>query len=231
MAKRLLLLEDDQVLRHSIATMLREESYEVELCGSLTSYEELPERVARDIDLYILDVCLPDGNGFDFCKRIRRETSTPILMLTVLDDEDSIVKGLDYGADDYVVKPFSLKILKYRIRALLRRNQDNVVRLHSGDYVFHIDDCAVYKEGLRVELLPKEFQITRVLLAADGSLVTRRTLLEKIWDIDGVFVDDNTLSVHMSRLRKKLGKYNGISYVETERGFGYRWGVRIERYE
>lgn len=216
MGARILLAEDDDFLRSGLMEMFQKEGYEVESAGTcsaaISAFESSP------FDLVILDVMLPDGNGFAICSQIRKSSgSVPILFLTACDDEIQIVRGLDSGADDYVTKPFRLLELLSRVRALLRRNVKSVPA--SGNIVVNEDNMTVQISGEKIYLTPTEYHILCILLRNRGIIVTRDSLLQGIWDCEGAYVDDNTLSVHISRLREKIGASN----IKTVRGVGYRW--------
>jgi two-component system response regulator RegX3 len=161
---------------------------------------------------------LPDGSGLDLCAHWRSSgIDTPILFLTVKDEEIQIVQGLDAGGDDYVTKPFRLLELLSRIRALLRRNQPVVYekdRLH-----IDLQKMSVFYKNEQLFLTPTEFQLLSILIRNAGRVVTRTFLLQTIWDNEGLFIDDNTLSVHISRLREKIGG----THIRTVRGIGYQW--------
>lgn len=216
MKEKIFLLEDDAFLRDGLCELLSKEDYSVTSASSVKEAEGIVKE--KDFNLIILDVLLPDGNGFDLCGRIRAlGISTPILFLTACDDEIQIVRGLDSGADDYVTKPFKLLEFMSRVRALLRRS--SVTRFRSRDIALDINKTSVTKNGESIELTKTEFQILSMLIQSKGVIVTRNALLEHIWDIDGNFIDDNTLSVHISRLREKIGP----GYIATVRGIGYRW--------
>lgn len=216
MKEKIFLLEDDVFLRDGLCELLSKEDYSVTSASSVKESEGIIKE--KDFNLIILDVLLPDGNGFDLCGRIRAlGISTPILFLTACDDEIQIVRGLDSGADDYVTKPFKLLEFMSRVRALLRRS--SVTRFRSRDIALDINKTSVTKNGESIELTKTEFQILSMLIQSKGVIVTRNALLENIWDIDGNFIDDNTLSVHISRLREKIGP----GYIATVRGIGYRW--------
>lgn len=216
MKEKIFLLEDDAFLRDGLCELLSKEDYSVTSASSVKEAERIIKE--KDFNLIILDVLLPDGNGFDLCGRIRAlGISTPILFLTACDDEIQIVRGLDSGADDYVTKPFKLLEFMSRVRALLRRS--SVTRFRSRDIALDINKTSVTKNGESIELTKTEFQILSMLIQSKGVIVTRNALLENIWDIDGNFIDDNTLSVHISRLREKIGS----GYIATVRGIGYRW--------
>lgn len=216
MKEKIFLLEDDAFLRDGLCELLSKEDYSVTSASSVKEAEGIVKE--KDFNLIILDVLLPDGNGFDLCGKIRAlGISTPILFLTACDDEIQIVRGLDSGADDYVTKPFKLLEFMSRVRALLRRS--SVTRFRSRDIALDINKTSVTKNGESIELTKTEFQILSMLIQSKGVIVTRNALLEHIWDIDGNFIDDNTLSVHISRLREKIGP----GYIATVRGIGYRW--------
>ncbi len=216
MAVKILVTEDDVFLRDGLCEMLRREGYDVVTAGTIEASKA--SFLKENINLIILDVMLPDGNGFDMCGFIREKNKdVPILFLTACDDEVQIVRGLDAGADDYVTKPFKLLELLSRIRALLRRAKATV--FSCDDIVIDVNTMTVKKSGEVVFLTPTEFQILSTLVRNNGVIVTRNILLENIWDEGGAFIDDNTLSVHISRLREKIG----TEHIVTVRGIGYRW--------
>lgn len=213
---KILITEDDAFLRDGLCEMLEKEGHTVASASSVQTARGLLHQ--NIFDLIILDVMLPDGSGFDLCAMIRRENSrVPVLFLTACDDEIQIVKGLDTGADDYVTKPFKLLELLSRVRALLRRNSALVYT--TSDLTVDVQNRTVRRNGQVLFLTPTEFQILLVLLQNNGIIVTRSALLQKIWDDGGEFIDDNTLSVHISRLREKIG----AGHIVTVRGVGYRW--------
>lgn len=216
MSTKILVLEDDAFLRDGLCEVLQKEGYEVFSAGDLADAKE--KFLEENFNLIILDVMLPDGNGFDMCEFIRsKNEGVPILFLTACDDEVQVVRGLDAGADDYVTKPFKLLELLSRIRALLRRSKSTV---YSCDgIVIDINTMTVKKDGVNIFVTPTEFQILSMLIRNNGVIVTRAILLENIWDEGGSFIDDNTLSVHISRLREKIGP----EHIVTVRGIGYRW--------
>lgn len=218
MGAKILLCEDDEFLRSGLEEMLQKEGYDVVSTDSCSAAISAFER--GGFGLVILDVMLPDGSGFDICSHIRAGgIDVPILFLTACDDEIQIVRGLDSGADDYVTKPFRLLELLSRVRALLRRNAKSKPVSASGNVVVNEDNMTVRINGERIYLTPTEYHILCVLMRNSGAIVTRDTLLQNIWDSGGAFIDDNTLSVHISRLREKIGS----EYIRTVRGVGYRW--------
>ncbi len=216
MNERIFLLEDDAFLRDGLSEMLQKEGY-ITKCASTCGEAKVLLSSSR-FNLIIFDVMLPDGSGLDLCTEIRKaDTNIPILFLTACDDEIQIVRGLDAGADDYVTKPFKLQELLSRIRALLRRNSNLIMK--SKDIVINPQNITVMKNGKNIFVTPTEFQILSILIRNNGIIVTRNTLLQNIWDDNNNFIDDNTLSVHISRLREKIG----AEHIVTIRGVGYRW--------
>lgn len=216
MQTKILLVEDDSFLRDGLCEMLGKEGYTV---VSVSTVADACRSLDDSVNLIILDVMLPDGNGFDFCESIRgKGWGVPILFLTACDDEIQIVRGLDAGGDDYVTKPFKLLEFMSRVRALLRRNMASSV-VKSSDLVIDMGNMTVRKNNEIIFVTKTEFQILSMLIRNNGIIVTRGVLLKSIWDDNGDFIDDNTLSVHISRLREKIG----TAHIKTIRGVGYRW--------
>lgn len=216
MGEKIFLLEDDAFLRDGLCELLENQKYTVVSTSTIEKAEGILS--ADSFNLIILDVMLPDGNGFEFCEHLRsNDVTVPILFLTACDDEIQIVRGLDAGADDYVVKPFKLLELLSRIRALIRRSNNST--FVSRDIVIDINNMTVKKKGENIFVTKTEFQILSALIRNNGVIVTRSVLLQNIWDDNGNFIDTNTLSVHVSRLREKIGP----SHIVTVRGVGYRW--------
>lgn len=218
MNEKIFLLEDDAYLRDGLSEMLSGQGYAVTAAETISQARGI---IASGVfDLIILDVMLPDGSGLDLCASLRASgVTSPILFLTACDDEINIVKGLDSGADDYVTKPFKLLELMSRVRALLRRSGNNLSLVSSDGIVIDMNNMTVKKNNETIFLTKTEFQILCCLIRNSGVIVTRDTLLKNIWDESGNFIYDNTLSVHMSRLREKIG----FEHIVTVRGVGYRW--------
>lgn len=218
MNKKIFLLEDDAYLRDGLSEMLSGQGYAVKAAETISQARGI---IASGVfDLIILDVMLPDGSGLDLCASLRASgVTSPILFLTACDDEINIVKGLDSGADDYVTKPFKLLELMSRVRALIRRSGNNLSLVSSDGIVIDMNNMTVKKNNETIFLTKTEFQILCCLIRNSGVIVTRDTLLKNIWDESGNFIYDNTLSVHMSRLREKIG----FEHIVTVRGVGYRW--------
>lgn len=220
MESKLLIVEDDTYLREGLFELLDREGYNVYYASDTTRAVEMVQE--KDFDLIILDVILPDGNGVSLCSGWRSAgIDTPILFLTACDDEVQIVRGLDAGGDDYVTKPFRLRELLSRIRALLRRNAPTMYV--SDGLKIDLEKRCAYRDGEGILLTPTEFQLLSVLIRNGGRVLTRRQLLQSIWDDAGVYIEDNTLSVHISRLREKIGE----GRIATVRGVGYRWEERV----
>ena len=212
---KILLVEDDAALRSALEELLLIEGYEVTEVSNMRS---AVEAMSAEIDLAMLDVGLPDGDGVSLCRQWRSEgIQTPILFLTAKDEELDVVRGLDAGGNDYVTKPFRMQELLSRIRALLRRNQKDATVSRSG-ITLDKSKLQASKDGEAMLLTVTEYKILAKLIS-ERSIITRAALLDALWDIDSRFVDDNTLSVHVSRLREKVG---GI-HIKTIRGVGYQW--------
>ena len=212
---KILLVEDDAALRGALEELLCREGYDVVKASNVRSARE---GLDSTIDLVILDVGLPDGDGVELCRSWRSEgVPTPILFLTAKDEELDVVRGLDSGGNDYVTKPFRMQELLSRIRALLRRNQRDTTITRSG-ITLDTAKLQATRDGEVLLLTVTEYKILAKLISS-RSIITRAVLLEALWDLDSRFVDDNTLSVHVSRLREKIGG----SHIKTIRGVGYQW--------
>lgn len=216
MLSQILIVEDDRFLQEGLAELLQRDHHEVQVAAECKQALQMVR--AFPFTLIILDIGLPDGSGLDLCRVWRSEgMDTPILFLTASDDELQIVRGLDAGGDDYVTKPFRMQELLSRVRALLRRNRPSSF-IKEG---LHIDltRMQVIRDSETIFLTPTEFQLLAALIRHDGQVMTRNQLLQRIWDDGGSYIDDNTLSVHISRLREKIGS----SLIRTVRGVGYQW--------
>lgn len=212
---KIMLVEDDTALRGALEELLCREGYEVIKASDARSAQSA---MNSEIDLAMLDVGLPDGDGVSLCRQWRREgVQTPVLFLTAKDEELDVVRGLDAGGNDYVTKPFRMQELLSRIRALLRRNQKETTVSRSGITLDKAKLQAI-RNGEVLLLTVTEYKILAKLIS-ERSIVTRAALLDALWDVDSRFVDDNTLSVHISRLREKVGS----GHIKTIRGVGYQW--------
>lgn len=223
--KKILVAEDEKYLQKQLQELLRQHGYEVAAAGSRAEavYHILND---NDISLYLLDVWLPDGDGFDLCRLIRKKTLKPVIFLTACDDEESVVKGLDMGGDDYVSKPFRAAELLSRIQAnLRRRDRKNEVKiLKSGCLRVDLETDYVYLDDRELAVSPAECRLLAILMRNAGRIVKREVLAGYLWGELGQEMDDNTLSVAVSRLRRKIG----AEYIETIRGFGYRFIGTVE---
>lgn len=218
--KQILVIEDELFLRKNIKELLQNHGYEVLDAGTKTEAMQYILQ-KKSIDLFLIDVWLPDGEGFEICEQIRVNDTAPVLFLTACDDEESIVKGLTIGGDDYITKPFRTAELLSRIEANLRRvemEQQKQV-LQCGEIVLDIIQERAFKNGEDLGLGIMEYQLLEVLMRHAGRIVKRELLLGQIWDSSGKFVQDNTLSVSIRRLRNKVGQ----EYIETVHGYGYRF--------
>lgn len=210
----ILLIEDNKDISKGLAYSLSSNGYEVCVCETC---ESALTKSGEYFDVIIIDISLPDGNGFELFEEIRRYNNAPVIFLTALDDEDNIVNGFDLGADDYITKPFSTRELLARIKRLTRNNETNNI-ITAGDITLDLDKKTVTKNGGRVELTALEYRIFSMLMQNIGKTVPRVRILEKIWDIAGNYVNDNTLTVYIKRIREKLG----TDLIKTVKGIGYR---------
>lgn len=216
---RILLVEDDTMIASGILYALETEGYETNHATRIKDARSLIEHY--NFDLAIIDMQLPDGTGFDVSE-IFQNTATSVIFLTVVDDENTIVRAFDEGAQDYIVKPFRIRELLARVRRILSANikngeKDNII--YMGHAVIHTDEAKVYVNDKIIELTALEYRLLLIFASNKGILLTRQQILDKIWDADGNFVEDNTLTVYVKRLREKLGE---AIHIETVRGMGYR---------
>lgn len=216
---RILLVEDNESIILGLEYLLTQEGYQAVTARSL---EEAAAAVKKQpIDLILLDIMLPDGNGFDFCRRVKEECDISVIFLTAREEEWDVVKGLDLGADDYIVKPFRNRELISRIKSVLRRNGKGSLILQCGDIIMNLETGMVSRGGEEIPLTKLEYKILSSMMAYPGKLFTREEILAGIWDISNNFVNDNTLTVSIKRIREKLGDEDG-KIIKTVRGIGYR---------
>lgn len=233
----ILLVEDDSVLAFSIEYTLKNDGFRVIKASKL---EEARKAFGENnFDLILLDIMLPDGNGYDFCSEIRKVSGIPIIFLTACDEEVNVVTGLDMGADDYITKPFRIKELISRIKAVLRRNNAPELSIHSahegdilssGDINLNVLSGKVKKKDKDIIVTALEYRLLLTFMKNPGQILSRNAILQGLWDIDGDFIDDNSLSVYIRRLREKIEDNPGKpSYILTSRGLGYSWGPEVRR--
>lgn len=216
------LLEDDDAIALGLCYSLQNEGYNVTLAKSVSEATDIVEK--NDFALYILDLTLPDGSGYDVCKKIKSIGDRPVIFLTAYDDEVNVVMGFDLGADDYITKPFRLKELLVRIKSVLRRYNrtggDATVKIKN--ITINTNEAKVYKNGEEIVLTAMEYRLLLILLNNRGKVLSRSQLLENIWDVEGDFVEDNTLTVYIKRLRDKTEEDAASSQIiKTVRGLGY----------
>lgn len=222
---QILLLEDDEGLNRGISLKLEKEGYQVFSAFTIKEAEKFLEQ--ESIDLLISDVSLPDGNGMDFCRKARQYSNLYIIFLSALDQEVDIVNGYDCGADDYMTKPFSLLVLISKVNACMRRasvKQEGQL-LISQDIQVHCNTMQVYQKGEPVILSKKELQLLIYLMENAGRIVTKEQILEHVWDMDGQFVEENTVTVNISRLKSKLQ----TKAIGNVRGLGYLWTEKVRK--
>jgi len=221
----LLIVEDDISLNKGIALTLAQEGLVLEQAYDLAGAEE---RLARGgIDLILLDVNLPDGSGLDFCEKIRRTSQVPIIFLTANDMESDIVLGFELGGDDYITKPFSLMVLRSRVMAVLRRSRPfHEERLTAGDLMLDFGRMEFRKKGVSLSLSKTEQKLLKVLVSHPGQVLTREQLMERVWDREAEFVDENALTVTVKRLRSKIeDEPSAPVHIKTVYGLGYTWNA------
>ena len=225
---KILLVEDDGQIAAYLGELLRAEGFDTQIAGSKKEAGEC--LLAQVFDLVLLDVSLPDGNGFSICAEIKREYEIPVIFLTASGDEYSVVAGLDMGADDYIAKPFRPRELISRIRSVLRRCKKEQRILSCGDLRVNVSSATVTKGEKELFLSALEYRLLLLLLQNKGQILTRNQLLEEIWDASGEYVNDNTLSVYMKRLREKIEENpQSPRLLHTIRGIGYRMEDRAEQ--
>jgi DNA-binding response OmpR family regulator len=221
-----LFVEDDATIAMGVEYSLKQDGFQVSLAYRLEEARSLLTSSA--FDLVLLDLGLPDGSGYELCKEIRAAGDTPIIILSVRDEESSIVLGLDLGADDYLTKPFRLRELISRIKAVLRRRgpiEASDRPLTCGDVTVVAQQAKVYKDGREVLLTALEYRLLLALIANQGRVLTRAQILAQIWDVDEDYVNDNTLTVYIKRLREKLeDDPQNPTLISTVRGLGYKAG-------
>ena len=220
--RKILLIEDNETIILGLKYSLEQEGFEVDVAKSV---KETQKKLENTFDLYLLDISLPDGNGFEICKEIKSKQDVPVIFLTARDEETNVVLGLDIGADDYIIKPFRIRELISRINSVLRRYDKNMAnsRIVYQDIVIDTKKAKVYQNNQEIIFTSLEYKILLMLFTNQNKLITRDQLLDKIWDIAGNFVNDNTLTVYIKRIREKIGDKQG-NIIQTVRGIGYRIG-------
>ncbi|MBS6025148.1 MAG: response regulator transcription factor [Paeniclostridium sordellii] len=220
-----LMIEDDSTIAFGVKYALEQEGFNIDICKDLESGRQNIND--KEYNIILLDVMLPDGNGYEFCKEIRQTLDTPIIFLTACDEEVNIVTGLDIGGDDYVTKPFRVRELISRMNAVLRRkgnNNENKKVVKFGDLTINTLEARVYKKGEEIFLTSVEYKLLLILIQNKNVVLSRTKILEKLWDVTYDFVNDNTLTVYIKRLREKIeDDSTNPKYILTVRGVGYKW--------
>ncbi|MCU6746183.1 MULTISPECIES: response regulator transcription factor [Lachnospiraceae] len=227
--ERILLIEDDEILAQGVKLNLSLAGFAAETANTLKEGEK--RLLEEEWDLLLLDVNLPDGDGFSFAGRIRKQQDIPIIFLTAKDMDTDMMTGFENGADDYVTKPFHVQILIQRIRAVLNRytaGKRQESRKKAGNLEVDLKAYKVWKKGEELILTPTEFKLLRKFLENPDIVLTRGVLLEELWDKEGDFVDEHTLTIFVSRLRSKIADEE-YQYIQTIYGTGYQWSERRRR--
>ncbi len=216
------LLEDDEAIGIGLTYSLENEGYNVTLAKSVKEAEKIID--GKEFSLYILDLTLPDGSGYDVCKRIKAKGDLPVIFLTAYDDEVNVIMGFELGADDYISKPFRVKELMLRIKSVMRRysneTSDGIIKINN--LKINTNEAKVYKNNEEIILTAMEYRLLLILLSNRGKVLSRTALLENIWDVAGDFVEDNTLTVYIKRLRDKIEEDPAKpEFIKTVRGLGY----------
>lgn len=217
----ILIVEDDKTISMGLEYYLKQEGYSVIVANSFT---EAKEEIKKNISLVLLDLGLPDSNGFDIFKYIKQIKDVPVIFLTAVDDEVNIVMGLDMGADDYITKPFKARELLSRIKRTLRKTSGNIVsNIKIGNVEIDIKQAKVLKNGHDVMLTALEYKILLILVTNPNQVFTREQILSDIWDVNECYVNDNTLTVYIKRLREKIeDDKDSPKIIQTVRGIGYK---------
>lgn len=219
---KLFVLEDDAAIGMGLSYSLKNEGYDVTVAKNVKSAYEILNK--ETFSLYILDLTLPDGSGYDVCREIKKSGDFPVIFLTAYDDEVNVVMGLELGADDYISKPFRVKELLERIKSVLRRyskdSPDGIVSV--GSIKVNTNEAKIYKNGAEIILTAMEYKLLLIFINNRGKVLSRQRLLEDIWDVAGDFVNDNTLTVNIKRLRDKIEEDPAKpQIIKTVRGLGY----------
>lgn len=225
--KRLFLLEDDLSLINGLSFAIKKQGYEIDVARTMSEADDL--WTEGKYDLVILDVSLPDGSGFEFCRKIRRTSKIPIMFLTAADEETDIIMGLDIGGDDYITKPFKLAVFLSRINALLRRSENfntPVTELSSGDINIKLLKGEVYKQGNLLDLTVSEYKLLCLFMENPDQILSSDQILGRLWDVSENYIDNNSLTVYIRRLRTKIEDNPGEpKRIVTVRGMGYKWNT------
>lgn len=220
--RKILLVEDNEMIVKGLKYLLEQEKFDIKIAKNIVEAKTMIKK--QEFDLYLLDITLPDGDGYEICQYVKKQKDVPVIFLTAKDEELNVVQGLDMGADDYIIKPFRNRELISRIKSVLRRyyhDEINENQIKCRDVIIDSNKAIVYKAGKEIVFTSLEYKILYMLISNKNILVTREQILDKIWDVAGNFVNDNTLTVYIKRIRNKLDDKEG-KFIQTVRGIGYK---------
>ena len=224
---KILIVEDDKSLINGLSFAIKKQGYELDIARTSAEADEIWEN--RKYALVILDVSLPDGSGFDICKKIRQTSKVPIIFLTAADEETDVIMGLDIGGDDYITKPFKLAVLMARINAILRRSghfSEENTELNSNGITVELLKGKVYKDGKQIDLTTSEYKLLCLFMENPDIIFSAEHILSKLWDCNENYIDNNALTVYIRRLRAKIeDDPSKPKMIVTVRGMGYKWSV------
>ena len=203
--REILLVEDNEIIVKGLKYLLEQEKFDIKIAKNIVEAKTIIKK--QKFDLYLLDITLPDGDGYEVCQYVKKQKDVPVIFLTAKDEELNVVQGLDMGADDYIIKPFRNRELISRIKSVLRRyyhDEINENQIKCRDVIIDSNKAVVYKAGKEIVFTSLEYKILYMLISNKNILVTREQILDKIWDVAGNFVNDNTLTVYIKRIRNKL---------------------------
>lgn len=220
--RKILLVEDNEIIVKGLKYLLEQEKFDIKIAKNIVEAKTMIKK--QKFDLYLLDITLPDGDGYEICQYVKKQKDVPVIFLTAKDEELNVVQCLDMGADDYIIKPFRNRELISRIKSVLRRyyhDEINENQIKCRDVIIDSNKAVVYKAGKEIVFTSLEYKILYMLISNKNILVTREQILDKIWDVEGNFVNDNTLTVYIKRIRNKLDDKEG-KFIQTVRGIGYK---------
>ena len=220
--RKILLVEDNEIIVKGLKYLLEQEKFDIKIAKNIVEAKTMIKK--QKFDLYLLDITLPDGDGYEICQYVKKQKDVPVIFLTAKDEELNVVQCLDMGADDYIIKPFRNRELISRIKSVLRRyyhDEINENLIKCRDVIIDSNKAVVYKAGKEIVFTSLEYKILYMLISNKNILVTREQILDKIWDVAGNFVNDNTLTVYIKRIRNKLDDKEG-KFIQTVRGIGYK---------
>lgn len=228
--KKIIFVEDDLSLINGLSFALKKQSYHISVARTILEADKLCEN--NKYDLAILDVSLPDGSGYDFCRKIRKSSKIPIIFLTAADEEIDIIMGLDIGADDYITKPFKLAVFLSKLNALIRRSENfiqNDIELNSNNIKINLIKTEVYKNDLLIDLTASEYKILCMFMKNPNIILSSSQILGELWDCEENYINNNALTVYIRRLRKKIEDNPSLpKKIVTIRRMGYKWNTKNE---